>query len=108
MKPDDIQKIIDGISVSIEDKISEAVYEQTKSKDAEVSALHREIRDDIKAMRNTVDAHDVVIKEIMSIYRTSDMIKKAITWCILFVPAVAACVAGYIYLRELLKANLLK
>lgn len=103
MESVDIQKIIDGLKDTINLSITEAVYEKTKHKDAEVSTLHREIRDDIKTLKDIVKAHDEVIQELRQLYKTSGYIKKFILWFLLFVPSVAGFFAGLKYLYDLIK-----
>jgi len=110
MTEDDINKIVEGLRTAVDIQVREQVYEQTKSKDQEVSGLHREIKNELKelgatmkAIKITVDSHDTVINEIMDIYKTSSRITKAILWIVLFVPGVAAFVAGINYLTHLNK-----
>lgn len=98
-----IQNIIDGISKSLEGKIVETVYLQTQHKDKEVSSLHREIRDDIKILKDVVTAHDEVIQELRQLYKTSGYIKRFILWILIFVPSVAGFFAGLKYLYDLIK-----
>ena len=107
MTKDELRQLEEAISDSLKLKIKEQVYEQTLSKDKEVSGLHREIRNEIKSLseefkdiKEKLDAHDLVIKEIMQIYTTSSFIKKVIMWFILFVPIVAAFFAGLKYLYD--------
>lgn len=112
MEQHDIQKIIDGLRSSIELHVKEAVYEQSMLKDKEVSSLHREIKDKLNKLDNKfdgvklkLDEHDLVIKEIMSIYTASGWIKKGIMWFILFVPSAAAFFVGSKYLYHLFKGQ---
>lgn len=116
MTPEDIKKIQDGIVSGLKNDINvlvkESVYEQTKHKDEEVSGLHREINkklddlgDSFGEVRLIVDKHDIVIQEILEIYKTSSWIKKAILWIILFIPSVAAFIAGLSYIIKILKNN---
>ncbi len=115
MEKYEVEHIIAGVKDSINDLVRESVYEQTKSKDAEVSDLHKEILDQIgaladkvdtssenvTAMKVTLDEHDVVIKEVMDIYKTSGHIKKVIIWLIFFIPSVAAFIGGVLYIKSL-------
>lgn len=103
METKDIQSIVEGLKDTINLSITEAVYEQTKHKDQEVSSLHREIRDDIKALKEIVKAHNEVIQELRQLYKTSGYIKKFILWFLLFVPSVAGFFAGLKYLYDLIK-----
>lgn len=110
MTESDTQKIIDGISAGLADHIREVVYEQTKSKDEEISALHREIRNDIKDLagkmsevKEVVDSHDSFISEMRDIVRTGGLLKKAFIWILMFVPSVAAFLAGIRYIYESFK-----
>lgn len=103
MDDPNVQKIIDGLKTSIESMVHDTVYEQTKHKDAEISTLHREIRDDIKILKEIVKSHDEVIQELRQLYKTSGYIKKFILWFLLFVPSVAGFFAGLKYLHDLTK-----
>lgn len=103
MENKDILQIVEGLKDTINVSIAEAVYEQTKHKDAEVSSLHREIRDDIKALKDIVKAHDEVIQELRQLYKTSGYIKRFILWILIFVPSVAGFFAGLKYLYDLIK-----
>lgn len=103
MESTDIQKIVEGLKDTINVSIVEAVYEQTKHKDKEVSTLHREIRDDIKTLKEIVKSHDEVIQELRQLYKTSGYIKKFVLWVLVFVPSVAGFFAGLKYLYELTK-----
>ncbi len=107
MDKEEIQILSENIKDSLQILVQETVYEQTKHKDKEVSGLHRQILqemkgvgDKVEAMKVTLDQHDVVIKELMDIYKTSGHIKKVIIWIILFVPSVAAFIAGLHYLKQ--------
>lgn len=100
---DNVQKIIDGLRSSIESMVHETVYVQTQDKDKEISTLHREIRDDIKTLKDIVKSHDEVIQELRQLYKTSGYIKKFILWFLLFIPSVAGFFAGLKYLYELIK-----
>ncbi len=108
MEEQAVKKIVEGVNESLLLSIKEQVYEQTKLKDKEVSSLHREIRDDIKGLKSNVldmkaklDSHDKVIQEITLLYKTSGLIKKIIMWFIVFIPAVSAFIAGWIYIKDL-------
>lgn len=110
MEDKDLDNLVLKLAESIDIKVKEEVYLQTLSKDKEVSALHREIRDDIKGLiaalaevKEKVDAHDLVINEIMDIYKTSSRITRGILWLIVFVPGAAAFVAGLNYFYHLNK-----
>ncbi len=110
MEYKDIEKIINGVSSSLTERIKEEVYEQTKEKDEEISTLHREINGHMEkqtglmlTMQTTLNSHDKVIQEIMYIYNTGNFIKKAFMWVILFVPVAAAFFAGLIYIQGLFK-----
>lgn len=104
----DLDTLVEKLSKKIEEQVKETVYVQTLHKDKEVSGLHREIRDDIanlaeivQEMKTVVDNHDDFIKETRDIIRASGIIKKGIMWCIVFIPTVAAFVAGVLYLDKI-------
>ncbi len=104
----DVEKITSGLHDALDILVKENVYEQTKHKDKEISGLHRQILGEMRVvaekvdkMKTTLDEHDIVIKELMDIYKTSGHIKKVIIWLIFFVPSVAAFVAGVLYIKGL-------
>ncbi len=110
MEQKDIQAIIDGLSRSIEDRVVEAVYEQQKHKDAEVSALHRQINERLKdqgelmeKMSATVEDHNDFIDELRQIVKTAGFLKKSILWVLIFVPMVSAFFAAARYIYEIIK-----
>ena len=105
----DVHKIIHSLQGMLDLMVKENVYEQTKHKDKEISGLHREILDKmggisekVSEMKTTLDAHDIVIRELMEIYKTSGHIKKVLIWIIMFVPSVAAFLAGIYYIKGLI------
>jgi len=85
----------------------ELVYEQTKSKDKEVSGLHKEINNRLTTQGNNIDkltelveSHHDLITEIRSIIKTSGYIKKGIIWILVFVPTISAFLAGLRYIYD--------
>lgn len=110
MEESDIQRIVDGLSRSIEDRVNEAVYEQSKLKDVEVSALHREINKKLtdlgvsfETVKETLSDHDVVIEEVREILATTGIFKKTIIWVVFSIPALAAAIEGLKYLYHLFR-----
>lgn len=106
MTPEEIASLREGLIVGLKDEINlfvkESVVEQVKSKDKEVSSLHREIRDDIKVLKDLVSGHDEVIQELRQLYKTSGYIKRFILWILIFVPSVAGFFGGLKYLYDLI------
>jgi len=108
----ELDTLVDKLSKKIEEQVKETVYVQTLHKDREVSDLHKEIRDDIRnlaevvhELKAVVDNHDDFIKETRDIIRASGWVKKAIMWCIVFIPTVAAFVAGVLYLDKIFNSK---
>lgn len=115
MKDEDVQKIIAGLSTNINELVKESVYEQSKSKDVEVSGLHRQIiqklgdvETKVDNMKTTLDNHDIVIRTLQDIYRSSSIIKKIIISLVLGIPALGAFLAGLGYLEQVVKDHLAK
>lgn len=110
MEQKDVENIIGRLSDALNLKVTEEVYEQTKHKDKEISALHREIREDIKflkesfvGVKSVVDSHDEFIKEVQQIIKTSGYIRKFFLWILVFVPSVSAFIAGLKYIYDSIK-----
>lgn len=108
MNDADLTNLVDKLKSAIEDQVKETVYLQTLQKDREVSGLHREINNKLRVLTSgmeevkvVIGKHDVVISEIMDIYKTSGRIKKVIVWVILFVPSVAAFLVASDYIYHL-------
>lgn len=113
MKPEDIKQIADIVSMNIEDYVKSTVYEHNIEKGREVSALHREIKDQLKDLSRVltevkakVDTHDLVVQELMNIYRTGGTVKKFVISIIIGIPSLAAFAGGIIYLYNLFKTHL--
>lgn len=110
MNPEDIKQIVEGLRESIEVQVRESVYEQTKHKDREISALHREINEKLGTqgdlmieLKDIVQSHDEVVNQLKDLYKTSGYIKKFILWVLVFIPMVSGAFAGAKYLYNLIK-----
>lgn len=110
MEEKDINNIVDSLKESINMMVAESVYEQTKYKDQEVSALHREINNrlteqgqSMEKLTTLITDHDEVIRELRQLYKTSGYIKKFILWILVFIPSIAGFVAGIKYIHDTIR-----
>lgn len=106
MDKQDIKNIVVELKDSIDLAVRETVYEQTKHKDKEVSALHREIKNQLdvhaesmEELKTMIKEHDAFIKKVQRIIESSGYLRKFFLWVLVFVPSIAGFVAGlkYIY-----------
>lgn len=113
MNPEDIKKIATMVSTNMEDYVRTTVYEHQIEKGKEVSALHREIKDQLKELSRVltevkakVDTHDLVVQELMNMYRTGGTVRKFFISIIIGIPSLAAFAGSIIYLYNLFKTNI--
>ncbi len=90
----------------IRELVVESVYEQTVMKDAEVSKLHREIKNEITllnesmtSVKRTVDGHDLVVQEAIELWKTASWIKRFVALCLYIIVTLASAVAAFLYLK---------
>lgn len=101
------------VSTNMEDYVRTTVYEHQIEKGKEVSALHREIKDQLKELSRVltevkakVDTHDLVVQELMNMYRTGGTVRKFFISIIIGIPSLAAFAGSIIYLYNLFKTNI--
>jgi len=108
----DYSQIAKEVATHLSDSIKTEVYEQTKSKDEELSGLHRqilgkieEVRTDVGILKETVESHHEFIEYIRQLLKTGSYIRKFVLWVFVFVPGAAGFLAGLTFIYKYFNDN---